>query len=608
MEDVCEVCMKKILRVVLVLLITAVFLGCGKTGKRNETLYGVVALPEQKLGDLTRPVNADVAEELQWLAVQTACIGMYNNAQAGNYEMPDPVDYYTPADIRALLADLSGSRTRTDTFYGICFDYAQAAYDEITANQSRYEALGMRRGGWYIAGTLEGSGEVILYDPSSMEQADVIMNGVSVKENSRKRVEAHGGATYHAWLWLYGKDGTVYWIDPTWTDNAGYVWWGLVEDGKEVQLVPSKEFCKAETTSDDAFAYYNRGNANKNQKRNDQAIEDYNNALRLNPNNAEAFLGRGIAFASRSDFETAIADFTDAIRIDSNLAAAYVFRGRALAASVVTVTEIEEGFSDFFYIVEEEEITAEQEAAFDLAIADCTQAIRLDPNFVLAYRERADAYTRKGDYDRAIADYTAAIRLDPNNAAAYTRRGEAYNNKGDHNRALADYNQAIRLDPNDTKAYIKRAIMYISTDEYDQAIADFNQVLRIASNNFDTIMAYLGRGVAYGSKKNYDQAVLDLNEAIRLDTNNSNFILSFLYFARGCIYGAKGDYDLAIADFNQALRSEPNNTKVYDSRGYVYYLKGDYDRAIADYERALRIDPNSTSSREGLERARRRGW
>jgi tetratricopeptide (TPR) repeat protein len=95
----------------------------------------------------------------------------------------------------------------------------------------------------------------------------------------------------------------------------------MVEDGKEIQLFPSQDLCKTETPNDDAFAYYNRGNANKNQKRGDQAIEDYNAALCLDPGNASAYLGRGIAFASRGDFETAVADFSDAIRIDGALAA-----------------------------------------------------------------------------------------------------------------------------------------------------------------------------------------------------------------------------------------------------------------------------------------------
>jgi hypothetical protein len=90
-------------------------------------------------------------EELQRLAMITACIGQYNNAQTENYTLGDPVDYYTPPDIRAYLTAASGDRTRTTTFCGICFDYAQAAYDEIKNNRSRYESLGMQRNGWYIA-------------------------------------------------------------------------------------------------------------------------------------------------------------------------------------------------------------------------------------------------------------------------------------------------------------------------------------------------------------------------------------------------------------------------------------------------------------------------
>ena len=43
-----------------------------------------------------------------------------------------------------------------------------------------------------------------------------------------------------------------------------------------------------------------------------------------------------------------------------------------------------------------------------------------------AYINRGHAYINKGDYDRAIADYTEAIRLDPKYAIAYGNRGKAY--------------------------------------------------------------------------------------------------------------------------------------------------------------------------------------
>src|SRR5262245_9696289 len=56
----------------------------------------------------------------------------------------------------------------------------------------------------------------------------------------------------------------------------------------------------------------------------------------------------------------------------------------------------------------------------------------------IIYTNRARAYNRKGDYDRAIADWTEAIRLDPKYAIAYNGRAVAYNRKGDYNRAIAD--------------------------------------------------------------------------------------------------------------------------------------------------------------------------
>src|SRR5262245_27566591 len=64
------------------------------------------------------------------------------------------------------------------------------------------------------------------------------------------------------------------------------------------------------------------------------------------------------------------------------------------------------------------------------AIADFTEAIRLDPNFGSAYNNRGNSYAKKGDHDKAIADYTEAIRLDSNDGLAFYRRGNSYDEKG----------------------------------------------------------------------------------------------------------------------------------------------------------------------------------
>ena len=85
----------------------------------------------------------------------------------------------------------------------------------------------------------------------------------------------------------------------------------------------------------------------------------------------------------------------------------------------------------------------------DLRIKGCSAMIQRNPNDVLAYHNRGDAYGLKGEVDRAISDYTKAIELNPSYAPAYTGRGRAYTRKGDYTRAVADVTKASELTPNE---------------------------------------------------------------------------------------------------------------------------------------------------------------
>ena len=101
-------------------------------------------------------------------------------------------------------------------------------------------------------------------------------------------------------------------------------------------------------------------------------------------------------------------------------------------------------------------ITLASQGEFGSAIADFTEAIRLDPNNAAAYFNRALAYAHKGDYDRAIADYSQALAvapLDPDKEVfVYNKRGVAYHRKADYARARTDYTRVLQLDPNNTTA------------------------------------------------------------------------------------------------------------------------------------------------------------
>jgi len=139
--------------------------------------------------------------------------------------------------------------------------------------------------------------------------------------------------------------------------------------------------------------------------------------------NFEEDFERWFAYLSNNNRNRAIAECTQAIQVDPNNGGAYFFLG-------------------YLY----SEYTPHD---YDRAIANYTQAIRCNPNWANAYYFRGMIYLEEfKSYDRAIADLTQTIRLDPNSVRAYYLRGNAYEKKGDLNRAIADYETALRIDPN----------------------------------------------------------------------------------------------------------------------------------------------------------------
>jgi tetratricopeptide (TPR) repeat protein len=104
----------------------------------------------------------------------------------------------------------------------------------------------------------------------------------------------------------------------------------------------------------------------------------------------------------------------------------------------------------------------------------------VEPNDWVAYCNRGECYGKKGEHAKAIADFTEAIRLDPKNADVYTKRGSCQVAKGEYGKAIADFTEAIRLDPKNADNYRGRGSCYAKKGHYAKAIADFIRRLTVA--------------------------------------------------------------------------------------------------------------------------------
>jgi tetratricopeptide (TPR) repeat protein len=113
---------------------------------------------------------------------------------------------------------------------------------------------------------------------------------------------------------------------------------------------------------------------------------------------------------------------------------------------------------------------------YDKAIADCTEAIRLDLQSAKAYRSRGFAWRENGEYEKAIVDFNKATGLDPENADRYIVLAwllatcpDARYRDGDRASQLAE--KACELaDHVDAKCLCVLAAAYAEKGDFDDAV------------------------------------------------------------------------------------------------------------------------------------------
>ena len=153
---------------------------------------------------------------------------------------------------------------------------------------------------------------------------------------------------------------------------------------------------------------------------------------------------------------------------------------------------------------------------YEDAIVAYDHAIRLDPNYAIAYHNKGlDLYNLKR-YEEAIAAYDQALRLDPNYAVAYNNKGLALYSLKRYGDAVVVYDQALRLDPNYEDAYINKGNALGDLKRYEEAILAYDQVIRLNPNEAD---AYINKGGALHNLKRYEDAIAAYDQALRLDPN-----------------------------------------------------------------------------------------
>ncbi len=266
----------------------------------------------------------------------------------------------------------------------------------------------------------------------------------------------------------------------------------------------------------------------------EQAIQQYQEALRFDPNYALPYAGLAEAYALLgSHYDSNELSPSDAMSKAKAAAIKSIKMNEAVAETHTALGAILEHY-DWDWSGAEKEFK---------------RAIELNPNYAHAHQEYSLYLSAVGRRDEAEAEMKRAEELDPTSQAIGKDMGDLFYLARDYEKALEQYRLTLKIDPTDPLAVpLHRAMAwtYEFSGMHEQAIAEFVETSRIQNAGPERLTAFR-RGYDAAGTKGYCRTWLDLQRE-RIERGRINLF----YLAQ--VYTFIGDNDHAFACLEKSLQ------------------------------------------------------
>jgi TolB-like protein/Tfp pilus assembly protein PilF len=230
------------------------------------------------------------------------------------------------------------------------------------------------------------------------------------------------------------------------------------------------------------------------------------------------------------------------------------------------------------YLLGRYEFGKYSEAGWTSSIRYYEQALKLDPNYALAYCGLADTYAYMGGVVMPSKEAVVkekefaqrALQLDPQLAEAHLSLACALAGAFDWRNAQVEFDRAIELNPNLAWAYEIYAWFLGGLGRLDEAIAKDKKAIELDPLNsfFQAALAYF----LYHARR-YDDAIVQIRRTLDLDPAST-----LARHLLGCCLLWKGDTAGAIAEF-QRSKIMVAGAWYQGLLGYAYAISGDRPKA-----------------------------
>lgn len=220
-----------------------------------------------------------------------------------------------------------------------------------------------------------------------------------------------------------------------------------------------------------------------------QAIEDFQQAINLDPSYAEAYAMLGSCYGILGNFSVIPPNES----LPRNKAAAL----KALEIDdTVSEAHTQLGFSTMFY-----------DHDWTRAETEFRRAIELNPSNSNAHRGLAQLLLSTGHFEESLAEIERARQLDPVSLSINSDRGWDLYFARKPDEAIAQLQKTLALDPNFAVAHSMLGNTYEFIGEFDKAIAEYQAAITLGGN-LTMRLAYIGHAYAAAGKQREARRVL----------------------------------------------------------------------------------------------------
>ena len=263
---------------------------------------------------------------------------------------------------------------------------------------------------------------------------------------------------------------------------------------------------------------------------------------------------RGAIYQKVEDYDLALADYTQAISIDPKETDAYECRINL--------------YKDF--------------QAYDKAEADCRTLLTIKDS--LEYKlELASLLTYQEKTDEALDILNKIIKYQPKLVTPYASRAWVNAVAGNGQAAISDYISFMALEGD----YSLDALVLYSSLDYTYAIGALSNLVSSDSENLTWLSARIRVNIA---QEDYEAALTDL-DILETVADKSPFTL----YQRAQCYQGMYEFSKQVDALTALIAlMETEDADLYTMRGVAYRNTGNTDAAFADFDKALQISPTSS--------------